>query len=271
MRAITGSDYYLGGLYTPGAVLIQPADYIRSLAAGLAPRLDLYENSPVVEISRQGGAWTARTPKGSVTAPKVILGVNGLVQEFGHFRGRLMHVFTYASMTAPFAAAAGRDRWGLLPADPMGATVRKVIGADGARIVIRTRFTYDPGVQVSEKRVAATAAQQRRSFAARFPDLASLRFEYSWAGRLCLSLNHVPAFGEVEEGVFSACCENGLGTVKSTLAGMMAADLATGIRSAALDDYQDQPKPRRLPPEPVARLGARAVIRWQELRAGREG
>ena len=235
MREITGSDYYTGGLYTPGAVMIQPADYIRSLAAGLASQVDLYENSPVVELSRQGGAWTARTPGGSITAPKVILGVNGLVQAFGHFRGRLMHVFTYASMTAPFASGAGRDRWGLLPADPMGATVRKIAGPDGARIVIRTRFTYDPGIEVSEARVAATAARQRRSFEARFPDLAGVPFTHSWAGRLCLSLNHVPAFGEVEDGLFSACCENGLGTVKSTLAGMMAADLAAGRASDDLD------------------------------------
>jgi glycine/D-amino acid oxidase-like deaminating enzyme len=272
MREITGSDYYRGGLYTPGAVLIQPADYIRGLATGLAPKIALYENSPVTELARHGDAWTARTPKGSVTAPKVILGVNGLVQEFGHFRGRLMHVFTYASMTAPFdAARAGRDRWGLLPADPMGATVRKIAGPNGSRIVIRTRFTYDPSVQVSEKRVAATAAQQRRSFDARFPDLAGLRFEQSWAGRLCLSLNHVPAFGEVEEGVFSACCENGLGTVKSTLAGMMAGDLAAGVPSDDLARYMDQPQPKRLPPEPIAWLGANAVIRWQEMRAGREG
>lgn len=271
MREITGTDYYSGGLYTPGAVLIQPADYIRSLAAGLAAKIALYENSPVKELTRQGGAWVARTPGGSVTAPKVILGVNGLVQEFGHFRGRLMHVFTYASMTAAFTGKAGRDRWGLLPADPMGATVRKITDATGSRIVIRTRFTYDPSVQVSEKRVAGIAAEQRRSFAARFPGLASLAFENSWAGRLCLSLNHVPAFGEVEEGLFSACCENGLGTVKSTLAGMMAADLATGRTSDDLTKYMDQPQPKRLPPQPLAWLGASAVIRWQEIRAGREG
>ena len=73
----------------------------------------------------------------------------------------------------------------------------------------------------------------------------------------------------MEEGLYSACCCNGLGTVKSTLAGMMAADLATGIRSEDLDKYRDQPEPRRLPP--AATLGARAVIRWQEMRAGREG
>ena len=100
----------------------------------------------------------ARTSRGSVTAPKVILGVNGLVQAFGQFRGRLMHVFTYASMTAAFTAEVGRDRWGFLPADPMGSTVRKITGPEGSRIAIRTRYTYDPSVQVSERRVARIAA-----------------------------------------------------------------------------------------------------------------
>jgi glycine/D-amino acid oxidase-like deaminating enzyme len=271
MREITGSNYYLGGLYTPGAVIVQPADYIRSLASGLAAKIDLYENSPVLELTRQGAAWRARSARGSVAARKVILGVNGFVQEFGHFLGRLMHVFTYASMTAPFEGKAGRRRWALLPADPMGATLRKISGSDGSRIVIRTRFTYDPNLQVSERRVAAIAVQQRQSFDLRYPDLAGLPFDYSWAGRICLSWNQVPAFGEVEEGLYSACCENGLGTVKSTLAGVMAAELATGTASEHLGKYLNQPKPSRLPPEPFAWLGANAAIRWQEMRAAREG
>ncbi len=277
MRDITGATYYLGGLYTPGAVMIQPADYIRGLASGLHSRIGLFENSPIVELSRKGKSWRARSHRGSVTAPKVILGVNGHVQDFGHFCGRLMHVFTYASMTAPFSpeefggSPAGRERWGLLPADPMGATVRKITTGGRSRIVIRTRFTYDPSLKVSERRVARIAAEQRRSFDARFPGLVKLPFEFSWAGRLCLSWNHVPAFGEIEENLYSACCENGLGTVKSTLAGMMAADLATGTRSQQLEKYLNQPAPSRLPPEPLTWLGANAVIRWQELRAGREG
>lgn len=277
MRAITGCRHYLGGLYTPGAVLIQPVDYIRGLAAGLGPKVELFENSPVTSLDRVGGAWHARTSRGSVAAPKAILGVNGHIESFGHFRGRLMHVFTYASMTAPFSRnefgphVTGADRWALLPADPMGATVRKITAHGRSRIVVRTRFTYDPGMTVSEARVRRVAAEQRRSFDARFPELGRVPFEYSWAGRLCLSRNHVPAFGEIEEGLYSACCENGLGTVKSTFAGIMAADLATDSRSERLRAYLDQPKPSRLPPEPFAWLGANSVIRWQELRAGREG
>ncbi|MBE7183260.1 MAG: FAD-binding oxidoreductase [Methylobacterium mesophilicum] len=277
MRELTGSSYYRSGLHTPGAVMIQPAAYIRKLADGLHGVVDLYENSPVLGLKREGRLWAARTPKGTVRAPKIILGVNGQIENFGFFRGRLMHVFTYASMTAALATGAGKAgqlgvrAWGILPADPMGATVRKITVGDGERVVIRTRFTYDPSLKVSQARLANVTAEQRRSFDARFPGLKGLPFEYSWAGALCLSLNHVPAFGEIEEDLFSACCENGLGTVKSTLAGVMAADLATGTRSKTLDEYQTQPAPKKLPPAPLAYVGINSVIRWQELRAGREG
>lgn len=277
MRELTGSDYYSSGLHTPGAVMIQPARYIRALAALLPAAVEIHENSPVTGLRREGGLWAARTPNGTVRAPKVILAVNGHIQDFGHFVGRLMHVFTYASMTKGVARGevgygrTGVPAWGLLPADPMGATVRKIVAGGAERVVIRTRFTFDPGIKVSDERVAKIAGEQRGSFDKRFPALAGLPFEHSWAGRLCLSLNHVPAFGEVEENLFSACCENGLGTVKSTLAGVLAADLATGVRSTILDEFAAQPAPKRLPPAPVAFVGINSVIRWQELRAGREG
>lgn len=187
-----------------------------------------------------------------------------------------MHVFTYASMTAGFDPAqvghqaAGAPRWALLPADPMGATVRKITHQGQGRIVVRTRFTYDPSMRVSPARVAGIAAEQRASFVARFPHLAAVPMQYSWAGRLCLSRNNVPAFGELDDGLYSACCENGLGTVKSTLAGVMAVDLATGIRSETLTSFMNQSPPKKIPPEPLAWLGINSVIRWQELRAGRE-
>ena len=130
------------------------------------PELVIHEHSPVLELSREGRSWKAKSGRGSVSAPKVILGVNGHIQSFGHFRGRLMHIFTYASMTSAFSQnefggdVTGADRWALLPADPMGATVRKITTDGRSRIVIRTRFTYDPSLQVSEKRVADETASR---------------------------------------------------------------------------------------------------------------
>ncbi|VVO60285.1 tRNA 5-methylaminomethyl-2-thiouridine biosynthesis bifunctional protein MnmC [Pseudomonas fluorescens] len=277
MQDITGTRYYHGGLYTPGAVMIQPAQYIRDFAAGLDKNVSLYERSPIIELTRSGNDWKAKSHRGVVTAPKVILGVNGHVEDFGHFQGRLLHVFTYASMTAAYShdefggPVTGKDRWALLPADPMGATLRKITENGLSRIVIRTKFTYDPSIQVTPRRVAAVAEEQRRSLDARFPELKSTPLEFSWAGRLCLSRNSAPAFGEIEENLYSACCENGLGTVKSTLAGVMAAELASGTHSKVLDRFSQLPGPSRLPPKLITKLGVNSVIRWQALRAGREG
>ena len=169
---MTGSDYYLGGLYTPGCVLIQPVAYIRALAAGLAPRVDIRERSPVTRLERKRPGLDRHGGKDRVTARKVILGVNGHVEHFGHFEGRLIHIFTYASMTEAFSGRPilrGRAALGVASGRSDGRDAAQGLRArDSSRIVIRTHFTYDPSVQVSDARVKKIAGAQRRSFDARF-------------------------------------------------------------------------------------------------------
>jgi len=276
MRAVTGTEYYLGGLRTPGAVLLQPALYMRGVAAGLGREgIAIRENSPVTGLAREGGVWCATTPGGSVSAPGVILAVNGQANGFGFWKRRLIHVHTYGAMTRALTAAevarlGGAPRWALTPADPMGTTVRRIDGTGGVRIVVRNRFTLDGSLGVNGNRLARVYRDHDRAFAARFPMLEGVGMEYRWGGALCLSRNNVPAFGELEPGLFSAVCQNGLGTVKGTLSGMMAAELACDTGSNMLADFRDQPAPRLLPPDLLTRIGATARIRWQEWRAGRD-
>ena len=53
LQAVIGTDYYNGGIHTPGCLLIQPAGYIRGLAHGLANssaddvgnKVDIYEDN----------------------------------------------------------------------------------------------------------------------------------------------------------------------------------------------------------------------------------
>lgn len=276
MRELTGITYYRSGLFTPGSAMIQPALYVRSLAEALGSnRLTIYENSPVRRLVRQGESWVVTTENGQVTAPKVILGVNGLINDFGFFEGRLMHFYTYGSMTRALSddevkALGGAENWHLTPADPMGTTVRRTSGTGGHRLVVRNRFSFDPRLEVPPARFNSINRDHDRSFAVRFPVLAGVEMEYRWGGRICLSPNNVGAFGEVEDGLYSACCQNALGTAKGTLLGMAAAELATGNRSDYLDYLLAEPTPTRVPGGPFKSLGATAVIKWNEFRAGRE-
>lgn len=275
MRALTGSEYYLGGLRTPGTAMIQPAMFVRGLASGLAPLVEIFERSPVTALSRTGADWRAQTPDGAVTAPRVILAVNGHVESFGFFRRRLMHIHLYASMTRALDAdeakrLGGEPRWGLTPSDPIGTTVRRICATGGDRIVVRNRVTYDPQMECADVRLGAMGRSHDASFAARFPMLDGVGMEYRWGGRLCLSANGVPAFGEVEEGVFSACCQNGLGAARGTASGLLAAELAARCDNPLVAEMLDYDPPRRLPPEPLAAIGAAVTMRWKEWRAGRE-
>lgn len=275
MRELTGTDYYRSGLFTGGTAVIQPAMFVRNAAKGLASeRVQIFENSPVSALKRDRD-WIATTPNGQVCAPKVIMAVNGHLNSFGFARGRLMHVFTYASMTRALtadevASLGGASIWGLTPADPMGTTVRRISGSGGDRIVVRNRFTFDPEMTVDARRISQVARDHDRSFAARFPMLRGVEMDYRWGGRLCLSRNNVSVVSEVETNLFSACCQNGLGTTRGTLSGMLAVELATGTTSDWLNRALAADPPARLPPRPFAELGAKALLKWQELKAGAE-
>ena len=57
---------------------------------------------------------------------------------------------------------------------------------------------------------------------------------------------------------------------KGTLAGMLAAELAAKANNPMIAEMQAFDPPERLPPEPFTWLGANAVMRWKERKAGRE-
>ena len=277
MHEVTGSRHYTAGLYTPGTVMLQPAGYIRGLGAGLRRDAVLvFERSPVTKFTRVGPDWQVVTPNGVVTAAKVILANNGHLESFGYARKRLMHVFLYASMTVELddgrlAKLGGQPRWGITPSDPMGTTMRRIDTAQGGnRIVTRTCASYLPDMVASQAGVARAAAIHQQKFTDRFPGIADVPMEFSWAGHLCMTWNGVAVTRELEPGLFSACCDNGLGTVRSTLTGIGAADLLLGKPSQVSAHFLAEEEPTKLVPSSFAACGANLYFRWKEWRARME-
>lgn len=277
MFDLTGSRHYVSGLYTPGTVMLQPAGYTRGLGQGLRRAgVQVFENTPVTAMTRRGNAWDLATAKGRVAAGRVILANNGHLESFGFAANRLMHVFLYASMTVELDADSlrrlgGQPRWGVTPSDPMGTTMRRIdSGQGGNRIVTRTCATFEPGMEASEASLRRAAAVHRAKFAERFPRIAGVPMEFAWAGHLCLTKNGVSVMRQLDEGLFAACVCNGLGTARSTLTGIGAAELASGVASDVTRHFTAEVQPSRLPPPPFSTIGANVYLRWKEWRAGRE-
>ncbi len=277
MFDLTGSHHYVSGLYTPGTVMLQPAGFVRGFGEGLrAGGVGVWEQTPVTAIDGGAAGWTLTTPKGRVTAGKVILANNGHLESFGFAANRLMHVFLYASMTVDLSAdtlkaLGGQPRWGVTPSDPMGTTMRRIDTAlGGNRIITRTCASFLPGMEASDAALRRTAAVHARKFADRFPALAGVRQEYTWAGHLCLTRNAVSIARELEPGLTAATVCNGLGTARSTLTGIAAAELAMGLETDVTRHFASEAEPAKLPPQPFSTIGANVFLRFKEWRAGKE-
>ncbi|MFK7835921.1 MAG: NAD(P)/FAD-dependent oxidoreductase [Sulfitobacter sp.] len=277
MQEITGSTYYVSGLFSPGTVMLQPAGYMRGIVDGL--RRDgvmVFENTPVTAFKQDRSGWCVTSPQGSLRTDKIILTVNGHLESFGHARGRLMQLFLFATMTPDLDLDAvrglgGHSRWGITPADPMGTTLRRIdTGQGGNRIVTRTCAALRSGTVAKPSDLRRAVKIMRRKFDSRFPQLAKVEMEHAWAGHLCLSMNGASVTREIDKGVYAGCVQNGLGTARGTLTGIAAAELACGVQSDITRHFVNEPAPSRLPPPSVRDLSANAVLRWKEWKARAE-
>ncbi|MER8401427.1 FAD-binding oxidoreductase [Mesorhizobium sp. M1348] len=269
---VTGTRTFKSGLFTPGAAMVQPTALVRAIADLFHEPVRLFERTPALSIESSSSGCTVKTPKGEVRTARVILATNGHAESFGFGSGELLHIFTYASLTERFnySALGGYRKWGATPAAPMGTTVRRINGPDGDRILIRSRYTYHPTIEVGAASIKNAADLHDRKFADRFPDHRHLKMQYRWAGAMALTRNSVPLFGQVADSVFAACACNGIGGTKSTAAGVAIAEHLLGHQSQLGEVFSAFDKPHALPPRPFIDVGARLNLAYREWRAGRE-
>lgn len=267
---LTGTGYYRYGFLSGRNVLLQPAALVRGLADSLPDNAHIIENITVTRLS-QGKPHSVSTSHGTFTADKVILANNSFVKEFGFLRDRLVTIYTYAALTPLLSEtqcarlggpAQLSQEWGILPANRMGTTIRRVAGR---RVLIRSAYSYE-----HEMGVSAASKLLQASFKSRFPDLESHDLEFVWGGTTALTSNGASFFGEVAPGVLSFAGCNGSGIVKCSINGAMLAEFALGRTSPALSAIRTRRGPGWMPPEPFREIGARTAITYQAWRAGAE-
>lgn len=262
MARVVGTSYYRAGLRLPGSALVQPAALVRGLADSLPETVRLCEETPVTAI-RPGSPVVIATPRGRVTADRVLVGTNGLMPTLGLLRQRLFPLWTFGSLTRPLTAAeqdalGGEPEWGVLAQDVLGSSLRRT---RDQRLLVRNTVRFD-----RRTRAAASSPEvldaHRRALAARFPALADLPFEHTWGGIMGMSANGRHHFGRVAENVWAAAGYNAAGIALGTISGHLLAEAALRVESPELAAMRALPRPRWFPPSPFSDLG----IRWRIAR-----
>ena len=271
MKAITGTDFYVQGLHTPGTIQVQPAAMVTGMAQSMPENVTVYEDSPVRSVA-YGSVNRLESTDGEISASKLLLTNNGFAPQFGFYRNSLIPIATWASMSRKLTpdeirALGGCDAWGIIPADPFGSTVRRTVDD---RILVRNIYSYAGHLNCEEAMRLRARATHSRSFDNRFPMLPEVDLEYTWGGPLALSRNGEPVFGALAEGVYGSFCHNGVGVARGTICGKLLAELVVGHESELLAYMQAAGRPDRLPPKPFLGWGIACNFAFRRYRAGRE-
>jgi glycine/D-amino acid oxidase-like deaminating enzyme len=266
LAARLGASHYRAAVHTPDCVLMQPAALVRGLASTLPANVELYEESPIVDV-RHGPPHRLATPAGVISADNVILATNGFTAGWGRLDRHLIPLMTFASLTRPMtereaATVPGEKNWGLTPACSGGTTMRRT--ADG-RILVRNTMRYAGGYATSPGELRRVRRLHEASLRARFPSLAQLPFEHSWGGMICLSRNNAPYWGRIAPGVFASAVQNGIGVAKGTYGGRLLAEYAVGGDSPLIQDMLAFARPAPHGLGPLLGLAVGARLAWAQF------
>jgi glycine/D-amino acid oxidase-like deaminating enzyme len=263
VREKVNSPLYLGAMWEPRLVLVNPAKLVRE-EKRLALRLGaaIYENTPVIEIASKPN-FNLRTPQGIVKAEKIVFATNAYSHLFPQLRRKQIPAFTYMIATEPLTA----EQFG-----PVGWEGRE--GVEDARNLIHYyRITPDNRLVIGGGPVGLTYANDlnaddsesawrhlRDHVQLLFPSFRGAEVTHRWGGPFSVTLNLTPALGYVgdKRAVYSLGCI-GHGVSTSHLNAQTLRDLLLERESDLLECPFINRKVIPWPPEPLRMVLAQGI------------
>ena len=252
-----GSDRYYGGILYPNDGAIQPHKLIQGLVERfIAAGGQVFEGTPVTDLSRAGGAVTLRHPNGTCRAGQVLIATNAYSDAAtAQMRNRVIPIRVSAIATAPMDVNVVQS---MSPSGRIFGETKRVFlwyrpTPDGTRMIFGGRTTGRTGrTDVCSRQLMAQARDI-------FPDLPDETPDFIWRGQVAHTLDHAPHLGQID-GLWYAGGYGGSGITRSVFFGRQVARRMLGQPGGetAFDDLPFNPVPMRA----FAPLAARIATRW---------
>ncbi len=224
-RKKIGSEAFSGALLDERAGTIQPLAYARGLAhAAQKAGARLHTGSRVTKAEQCSGSWRLETPRGTLTARKVIVATNAYTTTpWPQIREEIVHL-PYFNFATPALPQTLRDH--ILP-ERQGAWDTKQI-LTSFRWDREGRLVFGSVGALKGTGQAVHRAWAERAIARLFPDLKGIRFEHCWYGHIGMTSDHLPKFHRLGDNVVGFSGYNGRGIGPGTVFGKALAELTLG-------------------------------------------
>ncbi|MFC4217404.1 NAD(P)/FAD-dependent oxidoreductase [Pseudophaeobacter arcticus] len=233
LKGEIGSDCFHGAILYEKSAMMHMGRYVSGLAqAAHRHGASIWEQAPVTARSKTAKGWQLETPRGSLTADRVIAATgaySGQVKNapLGYFRRRIIPVGSFIVATRPLDNA---EVAGLMPGNRTCVTSLNIgnyfrMSPDN-RLIFggRARFSADTNQQSDAK----SGAILRKSMTQIFPQTANIKIDYCWGGLVGMSKDRFPRAGEAD-GMIYGMGYSGHGAQFSTLLGQKLANKVMGV------------------------------------------
>ncbi len=223
LRSELASDAYHGGLLEPAGG-IHPAKYFFGMAAA-ARRAGarLLEGVEVRRLRRTAGGFDLTTSRGPMRAREILVATNGYSGDVApRLRRGVVPIGSYIIATAPLDARVAQD---LIPRRRVMSDTKNLLFY--FRLTADNRLLFGGRASFTPTTTAASARILARGMTHVFPQLAGVRVEYSWMGKVGYTFDQLPHAGTMD-GVHYALGYCGHGVALATYLGARVADAIAG-------------------------------------------
>lgn len=222
------SDAFHGGMLQTKSAMMHMGRFVSGLGTAAARHgAVIHEETPVTSRERDGNAWRLRTPRGEISAGKVLLATGAYTTAaFPFFRRRIIPVGSFLIATRPLTDA---EVAATVPGQRTYVNTMNV--GNYFRLAPDNRLIWGGRARFSassdQRSDAKAGAILRDSMAKIFPHLADIDIDYCWGGLVDMTKDRYPRAGEAE-GLYYAMGYSGHGAQLATHMGEIMADLMTG-------------------------------------------
>lgn len=221
-QSISGSSVYChGGILDPKAGTIQPLSYVRGLAGAAIERgVKLYQQTPLLKLTRDDDRWLAETETGRVLADQVVMATNAYADENSQgVRESSVPVYIFhcatGSLPDSIAETIIPQRQGLLDTQTLMTSSR----IDTAGRLVMSGVGSLQGAFKSVRQDWMTRMRDRL-----YPQTRGIPWSYHWTGQVGLTSTKLLRVQLLAPGVFAPAGYNGRGIGPGTVIGKYLAE-----------------------------------------------